>query len=173
MTEQEIVYYLKENKNKGVIFAFMPEDVQIWCWTHKDEPIFNLYLTDGWSNARTGITCCDTNVYCLPEDYKIKQEFQPHWEEFEIDKDGFFRIKKESYTYYCWFNWQKFLEDNFDKYNNFGGWCFINSKDDLIWITYKPLINKWNGFTTTCTNSEHKEMKPIIPIKISFWRIKE
>ena len=40
MTEQEIIDYLKENKNKGVAFAFMPEDVKEWCRNRYDRSIF-------------------------------------------------------------------------------------------------------------------------------------
>lgn len=49
---------------------------------------------------------CDGDYLCnlernAPHACKLREVkvFKPHWEEFEIDKDdGFFRIKKESYT---------------------------------------------------------------------------
>lgn len=171
MTEQEIIEYLKENRNKGVACRFMPNEVHKWCKKHRAEKIF-LLLTEkyGWTKPISFI-CSDVSVYALPDSYEINPKFKPYWEEFYINEKGSFVYKDKEYL---WLETDDFLKDNKDEFNNFGGWCFINSKDDdLIWTTDKPLINKWNEFTTTCTNSEHKEMKSIIPIKISFWRIKE
>lgn len=153
----------------------MPQDVKDWCTEHYNELIFNIYFSDGWNPTKTGINCCYAGIYCLPEDYEPESEFKPHYEEFEIDKDGFFRIKKESYTYYCWFNWQKFLDDNIDKYNNFGGWVYENpisdgKKAELL-VTSPHILKRGRGLASCLLNKD--EAEPARPTKILFWRYKE
>lgn len=164
MTEQKILDYLKKNRKKGVAHGFMPEDVQIWCWTHKDEPIFNLYVSDGWSKGRTGITCCDTSIYCLPEDYKIKPKFKPHWEEFNIE-DGVFRFNDEGYHYW---EVEKFLSDYVGYFNAFGGWLYSGGG---FWSTNTMIHSGCNLVDRTCDTT--KDITPAIPTKIRFWRFKE
>lgn len=37
MTEQEIIDFLKKNKETGIAFAFIPEEVQVWTITNPQE----------------------------------------------------------------------------------------------------------------------------------------
>lgn len=166
MTEQEIISYLKENKCKGVAFVFMSEDVKKWCRQHKDEKIFIAYRGDRWDIG--SCICCNYNgIYSLQDDYEIKPEFKAHYEEFEIDKDGFFYVKKGSdIIYYHWFNWQKFIRENFDKYNNFGGWLF----DDKLWST-NVLMSDIDSDMSAYSGKD-KTVMPVTPTKIKFWRYK-
>lgn len=69
MTEQEIITYLKQNKTNGVGFSFMPEDVQKWCKSHKDEPIFLYFSIKKWEELDK-IACSVDTIYTLSEDYE-------------------------------------------------------------------------------------------------------
>lgn len=166
MTEQEIVDYLKENKRKGVAFAFMPEDVKEWCKQHSNESIFIIYYKDDWE-IDSCIRCYYNGIYALPDAYEIKPEFKAHYEEFDIDKDGFFYVKKGSdLIYYHWYNWPKFLDENFDNYNNFGGWLY----NDKLWST-NVLMSDINSDTSVYSGKD-KTVVPVTPTKIKFWRYK-
>lgn len=166
MDELEIVAYLKENKTNGVVYDFMPPDVRRWCEKHHDEFIFECYHSCDWHG-----NCAIGNgnyVYSLPDDYEQEPQFKPHYEEFDVDKNGFFRILKESESiYYHWFNWQKFIEENFDKYNNFGGWLY-----DKLWST-NVLMTDIDRHETCVYSGKDKNVVPVTPTKIKFWRYRE
>lgn len=175
MTEKEIIAYLKENKNKGVAFAFMPSEVQEWCRKHCNEQIFHIFDDDRWPNYKTIINCYSYNVYCLAEDYESKTEFKPHWEEFDINSDGYF-IEEESNecqqppVEFRWWIWQNFLTKHSDKYNAFGGWLFNNK----TWCTNPQIINEEEGIAIVSdTITKDRFCEPMIPTKIRFWRFKE
>lgn len=171
MNEQEIVDYLKQNREKGVVYDFMPSDVRCWCSEHRDEFIFNFYSTGcGWHDKnKYSIDCNGSSVYCLPEDYEPEPPFKAHYEEFDIDKAGFFYVKKGSdLIYYHWFNWQKFIRENFDKYNNFGGWLF----GDKLWST-NVLMTDIAERELYGSVAKDKTVVPVTPTKIKFWRYKE
>lgn len=175
MNETEIIEYLKQNKTKGVPYDFMPDDVQDWCYEHKDKSIFNVYYSDGWNIIKSGITCCYAGIYALPEDYEPESEFKPHYEEFEVDKDGFFHIKKGSDTiYYCWFNWQKFLDDNFNNYNNFGGWVYENPVSEGKKLSYWLLLLISSNAEEVWLRAFLTKMKqnPLAQLKFCFGDIK-
>lgn len=61
MSENEIIEYLKQNKEKGVAPAFMPQEVKDWCKKHQNENILRIYCVGGWSRF---------GVYFLSKDYK-------------------------------------------------------------------------------------------------------
>lgn len=170
MTEEEIITYLKDNRVKGVAFDFMPRKVRDWCGEHRDEKIFNKFVNSGWLTSKITIHCDLDSIYCLSEDYKPKAQFEPHWEEFDIDKDGFFHIKRESnIIYYHWFNWQKFLRENFDNYKNFGGWLF----DDKLWCTKVLMTDIADCGLFGSVPKDDKTSVPVTPTKIKFWRYRE
>lgn len=169
MNENEIISYLKENRKNGVIYDFMPSDVRCWCSEHRDESIFYFYSTGyGW-HYRCSIDCNGTSVYTLPEDYEPEPQFKPHYEEFDVNENGFFHIMKGSdLIYYHWFNWQKFIEENFDKYNNFGGWLY----NDKLWST-KVLMTDIAERELYGSVAKDKTVVPVTPTKIKFWRYRE
>lgn len=168
MIELEIIEYLKQNKEKGIIYDFMPADVREWCMTHQNEQIFNIYFSDGWNPTKTGINCCYAGIYALPDDYEPESEFKPYYEEFEIDGDGFFCIKKGSdRIFYAWYNWQKFLDEN-DKYNGFGGWLFGLK----LWST-KLLVTDMAKRELFESATKDIAVMPVCPTRIRFWRYKE
>lgn len=50
MKEQEIIEYLKQNKEKGVAFAFMPKEVQDWINNASRKIVYLIFksgLVDG------------------------------------------------------------------------------------------------------------------------------
>ena len=183
MNENEIIEYLKQNKEKGIAFNFMPSEVREWCEEHKDESIFNVYYSDGWNIIKSGITCCYAGIYSLPDDYEQKTEFKPHWEEFDIDKNGFF-VEEQVNTHvsprvYHWWQWTRFLSDHDAKYNDFGGWVYEDpisedgKKAELL-VTSPRILKRGRGLTSCLLFSNGKnEAEPAYPAKILFWRYAE
>lgn len=178
MTEQEIIEYLKENKNKGVAFGFMPEEVQIWAKNNSRElcvycqPIESTEYE--WMRSGSEKQWYLDHLYALPEDFKLKEKLEESgWVEFEIDptsKDFLVDVEKENCNdcneYYYWFEVERFLRDSVDndrKYTTFGGWQY---KDNKGWFT-TPQVEIDNGYIS---NNYCLEAKPAIPVKIRFWK---
>ena len=181
MNKKEIIEYLKQNKEKGVVFAFMSQDVRDWCMTHRNDPIFNIYFSDGWNIIRSGINCCYSGIYCLPEDYEIEPEFKAHWEEFDIDKNGFF-VEEQVNTHvsprvYHWWQWTRFLSDHDAKYNDFGGWVYEMSlfgggKTEVL-ATSPHFLDDDEELSSYIRLNNKDKVKPAYPTKILFWRYAE
>lgn len=174
MTELEIIEYLKQNKEKGTAFIFMPQEVRRWCDDHRlDKQIFMRYI-GAWI-VLTYVDSFDArDVYALSEDYEQKAQFEPHWEEFEINKDGMFLIDEDTekgifYAHMYWFEWERFLSQN-PRYNNFGGWLYVDSEKKPTWYT-SPRIDV-GGLDFTYAPID-VESKPAYPTKIRFWRYAE
>lgn len=74
MTEQDIVKYLKQNKEKGVAFAFMPEEVKAWCEKNKDKQIFKSFNDYDWGCETGAIHCYGDYIYTLSENYEVEPE---------------------------------------------------------------------------------------------------
>ena len=167
MTEQEIIEYLKQNREKGVAFAFMPEEVKHWCGFHSPLKIFKIY--DGvWLGPWIIRSFNASNIYCLSEDYQPEPEFKPHWEEFEVDEDGCFH---DDGDLPCkWYRWFDFLNVNADKYNGFGGWLYVGTDVEPTWYM-TPRIDV--GGKTFVWAEADLEAKPAMPMKIRFWRYAE
>lgn len=175
MTEQEIVNYLKENKNKGVAFSFMPQEVRDWCEDHKNNTIFCAYWQNGWCEG-IDINCYAHEVYALPDDYEMA-EFEPHWEEFPINKDGmFFMISDKVYHYY-WWNWIDFLNCHHDEYNDFGGWVYESPHSDgekvEFLVTSPHILERNKDLSAFIVLNGKNETRPAYPTKILFWRYKK
>lgn len=171
MTEEEIISCLKENKHKGITFAFMPDDVQAWCKQHRDEKIFTVYRGNTWDVD--SCICCNYNgIYSLPSGYEIKPKFKPHWEEFNVDEHGKFMIQHESMDcvacLYPYWNWNGFLSDNNDKYNAFGGWFYGQDKTWNLALQ----VQSASSSLVLCA-AEQQKVAPVTPTKIRFWRYKE
>lgn len=181
MTEQEIINYLKENKNKGVAFGFMPEDVQDWVQSHHRECVY--LNADGMWEETTRHTSDIKDIWAsdicaLAESYLLSKK-GGEWVEFEIDKDGLFRVvyeDDEQYAcYYDWFYWQlvlvksKEIEDR-NRITAFGGWQYNNASDEWYMT---PKVDSYNH-NCHCYCSQYKGSEkniiPAIPIKIRFWR---
>lgn len=160
MTENEIISYLKENKNKGVAFDFMPSEVKDWCMARQGEPIFNVYFADGWDNTKTGINCCYAGIYALTDDYEPKHEFKPDWQDFDIDEDGYFQFDGKKYFYR---DDARFETENRDKFKGFGGMLF-----DEVWKLVPRVVDE-RGFAWEVYKLNEK-VCPVTPTKIRFWR---
>lgn len=178
MNEQQIVEYLKGNFKKGVAFRFMPNEVQRWCNKHREEKIFFMFTDEyGWGSKQIKINCSSSSVYAL--DYEYEQEFKPHWEEFEIDCDGYFTEKTSSdfKRVYYWWNWTEFLDHNSDKYNDFGGWVYEVPHSDgekvEFLVTSPHILERGKDLCSFTVLDGKNELKPAYPSKILFWRHKE
>lgn len=156
MNEKEIIEYLKQNKEKGIAFNFMPEEVKNWCKSNNADLMVydDDWSTFDWFDKR--------HVYCLPEDYKPKQRLKPDWEEFKIDEDGYFEFNGKKYYYR---EDSRFETENRDKFKGFGGWLCLDGN----WRTYPALYRETND--TVCYNGSCDcECEPAVVIKIRFWR---
>ena len=171
MTEQEIIEYLKKNKSEGRIISFMPEEVKRWCEKHLKELL--VWQSHRWHKFDADDICTDDAV-TLPDDYKVKEESKGGWVEFDIDKNGDFEISgiaddKNITIIYNWTQWNKPIRDNASKnFINgccaFGGWQY---NGDSGWFT-TPCIKQCNK--ESIWNYINGDAKPVIPVKIRFWK---
>lgn len=168
MTEQEIISYLKENKKKGVIFAFMPDDVQNWCNKHFSEHIFSIFVDDKWDNKRE-ILCLKDTVYALSEDYESEQEFKPYWQEFEIDEDGYFYYNNVEFYYRD----DALFEKRYNHiFKGFGGWLY-KCNDGPVWTTIPHIAYKGELYMYLSLDGNEHEITAPIPTKIRFMRYRK
>lgn len=171
MTEQEIIDYLKENKTRGVAFAFMPSEVQKWCENNllkTDIPFRKLGRSPSFEPLSWGKLSYDEPfyrecVYSLLDDYEPK--FEPDWQEFEIDEDGYF-YSPNGWRYYYNEN-VRFEVENAVKFKGFGGWLL-----DDHWYNCLPVSAKNESFPfiIASVTSINEQAKPMFPTKIRFWR---
>lgn len=179
MTEQEIIDYLKNNKNEGRIISFMPEEVKRWCEEHIKELL--VWQSHRWYKF-DAVDICTDDAVTLPDDYKVEKESKGGWVEFEIDDDGDFCYTVESErgeyhkTFYPWYSWQKFLDESTedgDKFTAFGGWQYPNSS---YWSTYPQVkTGRGDNYSSYYCEKERGEdypAYPAIPVKIRFWKEK-
>ena len=172
MTEQEIVQYLKDNMEKGIAFHFMPEDVRIWCLSSINYQKLLQFNGDSWDSTDdvfAGHKVDTTKVFSLPEVFKLEEKSKGKWVEFEIDQKGnFHRLMNGDMHYFFWANWNTFLAEAYSfGYTAFGGWQYEN---DERWYLAPAIQLKdgtvWNSYVI----EECGEVKPVIPVKIRFWR---
>ena len=159
MKEQEIVEYLKGNRTKGVAFGFMPNEVKEWVETSS---IYTPYLifNGEWKDLTANETVNDKDIIALPGCYFAKQG---GWEEYEI-KDGRF-YEEQRGIFYAWHEWSKCMSDN-PRFTAFGGWQYKNYNN---WFT-APQLQSSDGIL--CDGYDDND-KPLIPVKIRFWRKKQ
>lgn len=174
MTEQEIIYCLKENKIKGVAYFFLPEQVRDWVHDNLYEKCLMVLDSFGkfifLDDVETGLINTDDYdnvVFTLPDNYKPKQEPKGEWVEFDVDQKGNFHCFIDGdIHYFFWANWNVFLtEADSSGYTVFGGWQYKNCN---IWFT-APQLQSSDGIV--CDGYDNND-KPLTPIKIRFWREK-
>lgn len=174
MTEEEIIQYLKMNKQIGIVFKFMPEEVKEWCRKYSEKLCW--YDANCWSNGGFEKRLYDDKVYALPEDYEIekKEKSQSGWVEFEV-RDGIFcflyEVDKQKYSICLdWWQWQDFLKESKENdwnFTAFGGWQYEN--DSRWYLAPAIQLNDgklWNSYVI----EDYGEAKPVIPVKIRFWK---
>jgi len=179
MTEQEIVSYLKENKDKGIASGFLPEDVRAWAFI---APISIFRFFDGkeWIKSEKPFIRYN-DIICLPDNYEAKKEQKGEWVDFDINKNGDFEISgiendKNITIIYNWTQWDKPIRDNASKnFINgccaFGGWQY---PDSSYWSTYPQVKqgqgNNYSSYYCEKEQGEDYQTNPAIPVKIRFWR---
>ena len=118
MTEQEIINYLKENKNKGVIYLFMPKEVQNWlCINYKNPKLLYLTQKGEWKSFFKFFNDHNNVVgFSLSDDYEAKEKSKGGWVEFEIDDDGFFYpyMGEDDDSSYMWCHYIELMANDND-----------------------------------------------------------
>lgn len=172
MTEQEIIEYLKENKNEGKILSFMPEEVRKWCEINKKELL--VWQSNSWYKFDADNICTDDAV-TLPDDYKVKEESKGEWVEFNVNSKGEITVNIDDDnepTVFYWNEWGVVLNysrnsRNKAKYVAFGGWQYEDSKRWYLAPAVKLQDGEmWNSYVI----EESGEATPVIPVKIRFWK---
>ena len=156
----------------------MPRDVRIWIDEHYKECAY-LNKHGAWDksskyiNHSSDITM--TDIFCLLASY-IQPESSGSWEEFEIDQRGNFHCFKDGdMHYFFWASWNVFLKVFSDEFTTFGGWQY---EEDGDWHTSPQLSlvddTKREFHLGRYTDGKAAErVKPLIPLKIRFWRKKQ
>ena len=144
MSEEDIIQYLKMNKNIGIAFKFMPEEVKEWCRKYSKK----LYwydmdiLADCWTNGGFEKRLYNNQVYALLEDYKYVNPEQIE----EIDKIKFLRkdinMTEQEIVDYLKKNKSEgkiiaFMPDEVKR------WCEEHRKELLVWQSHR-----WHKFDT-------------------------
>lgn len=175
MNEQEIVSYLKANRNQGIAYPFYPDAVKEWIDNHwyviieyRYNLISNFYHWVKHHDNEPAVASND--VYALPEDFELPpkpQKPQSGWVEFEI-KSGVFTYDGRCFD---WWDWGCFLNYckgcNTDNFTDFGGWQY---EGFLSWYMQPMLRGKGNKKELRNYEDNHEESTPAIPVKIRFWR---
>ena len=168
MTEEEIIQYLKMNKNIGIVFKFMPEEVKEWCRKYSKKLYW--YDVDCWSNGGFEKRLYDDKIYALPEDFQIKKEQKGEWVEFEIEDSCFAYSHSVGTSHlFDWFDWGFFLKASKMQgwgFTAFGGWQYEDSKRWYLTPAVKLHGDLWNSYVI----EEIEDATPIIPVKIRFWK---
>lgn len=176
MTENEIIQILKDNKEKGIAFGFLPDEVIQFTLKHKENLKFHDsegFWIDTECQHKEGYEISIHEIVCLPEDFELKNKSEDEWIEFDIDKNGQFTVEfcKGSLDYcYDWFNWWKLLEKSKEYdygFTAFGGWQYKNCK---AWFMQTMLFQE-DHYISCEFGNETCKIEPAIPIKIRFWRI--
>ena len=168
MTEQEIVKYLKDNKSKGVAFAFMPKEVQDWVNDASRKIVYLIFKSGLWEDLPIEATANEEDVFALPDSFQIQQEKKDGWVEFEI-KSGVFDYDDRVFD---WWDWGCFLNYckgfNTDDFTSFGGWQYEDSKRWYLAPAVK--LNDGDLWNSYFVIGESQDATPVIPVKIRFWR---
>lgn len=162
MTEQEVIEYLKNNKNEGRIISFMPEEVKRWCEKHIKELL--VWQSHRWYDA---VDICTDDVVTLPIDYQVKEKPSGEWIEFELKDGMFYEVQRG--TFYSWHEWIKFMADN-PSFTHFGGYYYGIEPVPRWYMTECVAPTDCNGSIYTSYTDGDKNIKPLTPKKIRFWR---
>ena len=183
MEEKEVIQYLKDNFKKGISLRFNPKEVQDWIMKNYRDC---LYLNDDgvWDKSLKHITGTDdiwaNDVYALIGDYEPKEP-EAGWVEFEIDKNGYYRIRDIDMRLH-WSEWNRPLwfygKDEFRGWHltAFGGWQY---KDCNCWWMSPKVVGGKGIFGDNGIYREYYvedkicgNYSPAIPVKIRFWKEK-
>ena len=170
MTEEEIIQYLKMNKQIGIVFKFMPEEVKNWSSKHSENLCW--YDVNCWSNGGFEKRLYDDKIYALSEDYNIQPNKNSKWVDFDIDENGCYRILDTDMRFH-WSEWNKPLwvygkDENRSWYlTAFGGWQYADSKR---WYLAPAVKLKDGDYWNSYVVEESGEATPFIPVKIRFWK---
>ena len=176
MDEQEVVAFLKENTNRGIVYPFYPDEVKDWIDHHWFVIIEHRYnrLTNSyrWIKHHDNDPAVSSDgVYALPEDYLAEEKPYPgRWVELSVDP------KTGEVNYICGTMRAKFYYlDNMDlliesryrdfHFKHFGGYQYV---DGGLWHMCPQLVDEkgWCKDKIGCDEEVHPEY----PVKIRFWK---
>ena len=98
MTEQEIIQILKDNKERGIGFIFMPEEVRMWITSNLNKLMYYNGDINKFEKMKERTNC--RNYYDLILTIDDSESIEGEWVEFEIDEDGFFCYAKNERHYF-------------------------------------------------------------------------
>ena len=172
MTEEEIIQYLKMNRKIGIVFGFMPSDVQDWVKNNSQKILcYERQLgNENYEWLRTGFHY--TSICALPDDFQIeeKKEVKSGWTDFDIDENGCYRILDTDMRFH-WSEWNHPLwtynkDENRSWYLTvFGGWQY--KEEPNLWALC-PMVGKDD--TIQNFYGADLDIKQAIPVKIRFWK---
>ena len=178
MEENEIVQYLQDNKEKGVCFKFMPQEVKKWVVKAKNRKYCMVLDSDGEWDSLEDTSDRDytldevgaDSVWCLPSDFPIRKS-NSDWVEFDVDKNGYFHTEYlidhgegHSNRSCHYTEWNKMLIHYADNsYINFGGFQY---KDSDIWFMSLMAKHSNGNFVPSYGNNEMVSLET--PVRIRF-----
>ena len=176
MTAEEVVQFLKMNKNTGIAFMCLSENIQDWIRDNfNNSNLLYLDLMGNWQYFEDAdFDDYDNVVFALPDTFDLPPKPQTGWVEFEIDSNGEFAVDIDGDNkpiHYQWYEWGIILTHSKNSYSNtkytaFGGWKYEGYNG---WFNSPQFLIDGRHRSTELADEEQKA-KPAIPIKIRFWR---
>lgn len=174
MTEQEIVDFLKNNREKGIPYDFCPDEVQSWIDIHWEVLLEYSSRYKCWnSHIDNDATVSSNGIYCLPDDYNLVAEIKDGWVEIAIDNSGMIDYREGTRRLrFYYLNYIDIIQLGRCGFIHFGGFQY---EEDGIWYMNQQLfidgiMKKTEKYCDSCGSRPILPIKPLFPIKIRFWR---
>ena len=177
MTEQEIIDFLKDNKKLGICFLYMPEEVRNWCENHMKDVVkldsnFPAKNTSPFKHKWQYLASYEefkcNDIIALEDQYEFKSENEKgEWIEFELKDGMFYEVQRG--VFYSWYEWAKFMSDN-PSFTHFGGYYYGIEPIPRWYMCECVAPTDCNGSIYTSYTDGDKNIKPLTPKKIRFWR---
>lgn len=169
MNNKEIVDYLIKNRDNGVAYRWMPEDVKVWLTVYRSKisnGLLEYYDADksDWMPVFNSTKPFGADmILSLDKEYNV---CVGEWVEFDIDTEGCFYPEGGEKVYYYWLDYAEFIKDNMKEYKHFGGWYF-----DGKWCMCPQVqSNERDLFSDFYVDSIKDKVLPMMPTKIRFWK---
>lgn len=182
MKESEIIQYLKDNREKGVCFKCMPQEVKEWMVKVKNRIYCMVLDSDGEWDSLENTSDRDytldevgaDSVWCLPSDFSARKS-KSGWVEFDINSDGYFHTEylidhgEGRSSHVCHYTeWNKMLIHYADNsYTNFGGFQYAGLD---TWFMSHNVKYGGGGHAEWYRDKDSDNVFPETPVKIRFWK---
>lgn len=166
MTEQEIIECLKNNHKNGIALGFLPDEVRQWVYINPIS-IFRFFDGKEWIKSKN-IVIRDNDIICLLDNYELKNlEKTGEWVEIELKDGKFYDIQQG--LFYSWYEWLKIMSVH-PSFTHFGGYYYGIEPIPRWYMTECVAPTDCNGSIYTSYTDGDKNIKPLTPKKIRFWR---